>query len=103
PQLPPRARAPGSAADAPESLDGLVVERRHEQVVVDEPALQQALEFGVGPGQPVQRAREDRIRLLAAEEQEELVPEEQRRLCSTDRVVDQRPRLLQVLDGGLAV
>jgi hypothetical protein len=70
--------------------------------VRDEPRLEPALQLGVGAGNVIQRAGEDGVRVVSAEEEEKLPAELERRLCSPDGILDQRVCFLQVIDGCLA-
>ena len=94
-------RVPGPAAQALQPLDGLVVERRLGQGIADERCLEEAFELGGGAGELVERLREDGDRLVAAKEGE-VMAEQERGLGSPDRVAEQRVRLPQVLDRGVA-
>jgi hypothetical protein len=80
----------GPPADALEPPAGVVVELPHEDGVGDELRLEQPLEFCVGDGELTQCLGEDGVRLLAAEEKEELVAEHQRGLGPADGVDGQR-------------
>jgi hypothetical protein len=70
--------------------------------VRDEPRLEPALQLGVGTGKFIQSAGEDGVRVVSAEEEEELPTQLERRLCSPDGILDQRVCFLQVFDGCLA-
>ena len=75
--------------------------RRREQVVGDDPRLEHARELGVGVAELLERRDEDRIGLLAPEE-EELAAEQQCGLRAFRRVNGQVVRLAQVLDRRVA-
>ena len=79
----------------------MVLQGGREQVVGDQPGLEQALELGIGAVEVGQRLGEDRVRLLASEEVE-LTAKQERDLGFLERIVDQLPRSLQMLDRRLA-
>ena len=70
-----------------------MIELPHEHAVGDEPCLEEPLELLVGAGELIQCLGEDGVRLLAAEEEEELAAEHERGLGSADGVDGQRVRL----------
>src|SRR4029453_17427280 len=90
-----------SFSDGLEQLEGVVLQGGREQVVGDQPGLEQALELRIGAVEVGQRLGEDRVRLLAPEEVE-LAAEQERDLGLLERIVDQLPRSLQMLDRRLA-
>ena len=94
----PRGR---SFSDGLEQLEGVILQGGREQVVGDQPGLEQALELRVGAVEVGQRLRKDCVRLLAPEEVE-LAAEQERDLGLLERIVDQIPRSLQVLNRRLA-
>jgi hypothetical protein len=101
-QLLPHRHVLRAGADPLEPRDRGGVKRRREQVIGDEPRLQQVLELGVGAAELLQGGAEDGVRLLGAQ-QEELASERERGLGPADRLLEEAVRGAEMLDRGVAV
>ena len=92
----------GMAPDALEPLERRGVEGRREQVVCDQARFEQTLKLWLRTAELVKRLDEDRVRLVAAEE-EELAAEQERNSRSLYWSRTQLVCILEVLDRRVAV